>query len=232
MCFPKTYLYGGLLNQPKSLSCRNDSVPIGSQFDDTLRNCRHWYITSLFDLQDMRLRGSLAIKQVSNTIWLKTTHSTCGLKQLCLFCLWTLHLYCYTNIYPVCCLLLLEVSKVNWQQGGTHQGSRYKWQNCTWKQQLRALLRQCVKWIGETKFWGESIWWECESVSVYYNVCITGVWQLKNSDVQSGVTSESEMLSCHPSILWQYAISTRCHAWRDMTLWMSVLMHFKKGLSV
>lgn len=74
--------------------------------------------------------------------------------------------------------------------------------------------------------------WECRSVSVCCHVYITGAWQLRNSDVQFGVTSEAEMLPCHSGILWQYAISTRCHAWRDMTLWMSVLMHFRKGLSV
>lgn len=102
----------------------------------------------------MRLRGSLAIREISNSIWLKTTHSTCGLKQHCFFCLWTLHLYCTTNIYPVWWLLLLGVSKVNWQQRGAHQGSSYKWQNCTWKQQLQVLLRQCVKWIGKKKSLG------------------------------------------------------------------------------
>lgn len=176
----------------------------------------------------MRLRGSSAIRQDSNSIWLYTSYSTCGLKQHCLFCLWTLHLYCNTNTYPVWWLMLLGVSKVNWQQRGSHQGNNYKWQNCTWKQQLQALLRQCVKWIGKIRSRGRVFGWECGSVSVCCHVCITGAWQLRNSDVQFGVTSESEMFSCRSTILWQYAISTRCHGWRDMTLWMSALMHFKK----
>lgn len=79
---------------------------------------------------------------------------------------------------------------------------------------------------------GRVFGWECGSVSVRCHVWITGAWQLRNSDVQFGVTFKSETLSCCCSILWQYAISTRCYAWKDMTLWMSVLMHFKKGLSV
>lgn len=131
-------LYGGLLNQPKSLPCRDDSVQIGSQFDDTLRDRRCWYTTtSLFDLQEMRLRGNSAIRQASKSIWLHITHTTCGLKLHCLFGLWTLHLYCNTNTCPVWCLMLLGVSKINWQQRGSHQGSSYKWQKCTWKQQSR-----------------------------------------------------------------------------------------------